>query len=368
MKRCECARVPAVLRRTAVFLSLGLAAATCANAAPPTLTDPTLGVATVVSGLTQPTSLAFLGRGDFLILEKASGMVKRVTGGTVVATVLDLAVNSSSERGLLGIALDANFAANNYVYLYWTESSTGADSSALSEVVQLGNRIDRFTWNSAANTLTFSANLIQLRAVQNDKNSATQPATPTPQGNNNGGKLATGPDGKIYAFVGDTGRRGWMQNLPNGPYLPGAADDQFGGPEPGNFHLSGVILRLNTDGTAPADNPFFATGAGLGGQVGANIQKIYSYGHRNGFGLAFDPISGALWDSENGDDAFDEINKVVPGGNYGWVQAMGPVSRIAQFKAIETNLFSSLTAPIGSLQQLRFPVTRIAYNLSLIHI
>lgn len=362
MTRCERARVPAVLRRTAVFLSLSLAAVTCASAAPPTLNDPNLSVITVVSGLTQPTSIAFLGRGDFLVLEKASGKVKRVTGGAVVATVLDLAVNSFSERGLLGIALDANFATNNNVYLYYTESSTGADSAVVSEVAVLGNRIDRYTWNSAANTLAFSANLISLRAIQNDKNNATSPATVTPQGNNNGGKLAVGPDGKLYAFVGDTGRRGWMQNLPNGAYIPSAADDQYGGPFPDNSHLSGVILRLNTDGSAPVDNPFYAAGASIGGETGANIQKIYSYGHRNSFGLAFDPLSGNLWNSENGDDAFDEINKVVPGGNYGWAQTMGPLSRIAQFKAIETNFFSSLTAPIGSLQQLRYPVTRIAYN------
>ena len=71
-----------------------------------------------------------------------------------------------------------------------------------------------------------------------------------------------------------------------------SSDDTFGGPEPDNAHLSGVILRLNDDGSAPVDNPFFAVGAAMGGEVGANIQKIFSYGHRNGFGMAFDPYSG----------------------------------------------------------------------------
>jgi hypothetical protein len=118
---------------------------------------------------------------------------------------------------------------------------------------------------------------------------------------------------------------------------------------------------LNTDGSSPADNPFFAAGAALGGEAGANIQKVYSYGHRNGFGLAFDPVSGNLWESENGDDAFDEINKIVPGGNYGWVQVMGPISRIGQFKTIEVNMFGA-PQPIGAIQQLRYPVTRIAYS------
>ena len=100
--------------------------------------------------------------------------------------------------------------------------------------------------------------------------------------------------------------------------------------------------------------------------MGANIQKVYSYGHRNSFGLAFDPLSGNLWDSENGDDAFDEINKIVPGGDYGWVQVMGPISRIAQFKLIETNFFTpSATTVIGAVQQLRYPVTRIAYTPAL---
>ena len=69
-------------------------------------------------------------------------------------------------------------------------------------------------------------------------------------------------------------------------------DDQFGGPEPDDAHLTGVVLRLNDDGTAPTDNPFFAAGAAMGGEVGANVQKIFSYGHRNGFGMAVDPRLG----------------------------------------------------------------------------
>ncbi len=74
-------------------------------------------------------------------------------------------------------------------------------------------------------------------------------------------------------------------------------------------HLTGVILRLNPDGTAPRDNPFYRLGAERGGQVGANLKKIYAYGLRNGFGMAFDPFSGELWEQENGDDSFSEINR-----------------------------------------------------------
>ena len=91
----------------------------------------------------------------------------------------------------------------------------------------------------------------------------------------------------------------------------------------------------------------------MGGEVGANIQKIFAYGVRNSFGLAFDPQSGNLWDEQNGDDAFDEINRIVPGANLGWIQFMGPMERIAQFKAIEV-------ARDGGLQQVRWPPTLIA--------
>jgi len=125
------------------------------------------------------------------------------------------------------------------------------------------------------------------------------------------------PDGKLYSFIGDNGRRGQLQNLPDGPFGPGIPDDRFGGPEPDDAHLTGVVLRMNDDGTTPADNPFFAAGAALGGEVGANIRKIFSYGHRNSFGMAFDPFSGKLWLQENGDDSFSELNLVEAGMNGG---------------------------------------------------
>ena len=86
-----------------------------------------------------------------------------------------------------------------------------------------------------------------------------------------------------------------------------------------------MILRLNPDGTAPRDNPFWKVGAERGGQVGANLKKIYAYGLRNGFGMAFDPFSGDLWEQENGDDSFSEINRVEAGFNSGWIQVMGPL-------------------------------------------
>ncbi len=314
----------------------------------PTVLAPNLAVRTLVAGLVTPMGMAFIGPNDVLVLEKNTGKVQRVTNGTVVGTVLDLAVNFGSERGLLGIALHPNFPTTPQVFLYWTESSTGADTDVLSNVPLLGNRVDRYVWNGT--TLSpdgANATLIRLRALQADA------TNPEPRGNHNGGVIRFGPDGKLYIIIGDNGRRGQLQNLVNGPFGPGTQDDQFGGPEPDAAHTTGVILRLNPDGTTPSDNPFFAAGAAMGGTTGPNVQKIFAYGIRNSFGMAFDPQSGNLWEQENGDDSFDELNLVEPGSNGGWVQFMGPAARIAQFKEIEV-------ARMGGLQQVRWPPTLIA--------
>lgn len=351
----------------------------------PAMVDPNLQVTTVISGLNQPTSMAFLGDNDLLVLEKASGKVQHVINGALVGTALDLAVNSASERGLLGIALQPDFANTLGVYLYWTESSTGADSANLAEVPLLGNRVDRFLWNPTTQTLTFDKNIIKLRAFQADAN---QPM----RGNHDGGKILFGPDGKLYFQIGDQGRRGQLQNIASGPFGPGQPDDQFGGPAPDDAHLTGAIFRLNADGTTPSDNPFAAVTAAqmasLEQQAGvtltpaeldevvANIHKVFSYGRRNGFGLAFDPTTGILWESENGDDAFDEMNRVTPGSNGGWIQIMGPINRLAQFKEIETSFtplqgnlpvagnipFSAIDPAtfIPAMQQVRWPPTLIA--------
>jgi glucose/arabinose dehydrogenase len=470
---------------------------------PPSLVDPNLRLRTVVENLDQPTTMAFLGPNDFFVLEKATGQAKRVVNGVVQGTpVLDLAVNSGSERGLLGIALHPNFADNGFVYLYWTESTTGADTDVLANTPLLGNRVDRFVWNGS--TLTMDQNIIRLRALQPAFEREPTPAAG--RGNHDGGVIKFGPDGKLYIFIGDVGRRGWMQNLLNGPYQPGdplfGTDDNFGGPEPDDAHLTGVILRLNDDGSTPADNPFRGTGhvfvarldgaqevppntttargyaafflnqaqtalrfvvtvagldftgtqtadpsdnlvaahihapaprgmnagvrfgffgqpfndtnpndvvvipfpSGVGGtifskwdstegnnttltaqlpnilaglsyinfhtvrlpggevrgqieenlQVTANIHKVFSHGHRNSFGFDFDPRSGKLWLEENGDDTFTELSLVEPGMNGGWIQVMGPLARIDQFKLIETTMFGS------NLQQSRWPPTNIA--------
>jgi glucose/arabinose dehydrogenase len=349
-----------------------------AQATSPVMLDPNLAVIPAATGLVTPTSLAFLGADEMLVLEKSTGKVQRVVNGVIENTALDLAVNNASERGLLGITLDPQFSTNHFVYLYWTCSAPapadpffpsefecpdapalGADTDDILAVPLLGNRVDRFVWDGV--NLSFDRNLIKLHAFQNDgapvppgQGDEAQP----PAGNHNGGVITFGPDGKIYIIIGDNGRRGQLQNLPSGPTETGLGptvpDDQFGGPQPDKAHFTGVIIRLNSDGSTPSDNPFFAAGAAIGGEVGANIQKIFAYGIRNSFGMAFDPLSGNLWDEQNGDDSFDELNLVEPGSNMGWVQIMGPVSRIAQFKQIETTLGAM------TLQQLRWPPTRIA--------
>jgi glucose/arabinose dehydrogenase len=358
----------------------------------PSLVDRRLKLETVVGGLFTPIGVAFLGSNDLLVIEKNTGKVLRVVNGAVTATVLDLSVNNFSERGLLGIALHPDFPADPGVYLYWTCRSAAdqdgdpfrpeeqrcsddhltdlADSEDVLQVPLLGNRVDRFTWNGS--TLQYDRNLEMLLAFQNDGapeppgqgDSAGGPHGQQPaRGNHDGGVITFGRDGKLYVIVGDLGRRGALQNLPCGPTAttcPGTItpDDQFGGPLPDDAHFSGVILRLNADGTTPTDNPFYVAGASMGGEVGANIQRTFAYGIRNSFGMAIDPRSGGLWQQENGEDAFDEINRVQAGMNSGWIQIAGPASRVGQYKAIETTSLHHDDFP--NLQQFRWGPERIA--------
>lgn len=259
-----------------------------ASFALPTVKDAGLQVEEVVSGLTQPTNMAFIGDNDILVLQKADGRVRRVTDGVLQSgQVLDLPVSNDAERGLLGIALHPDFASNHLVFLYYTESTTDGGAP-------LGNRVYQYTWNSGTGTLTL-ANATPILDL---------PANPGP--NHDGGVIAFGPDEKLYVVIGDLNRDGRLQNFPFG----GAPDD------------TSVILRVDPDdGSAPADNPFFAQGG--------NVARYYAYGVRNSFGMAFDPLTNKLWDTENGENMYDEINLVEPGFNSGWQMIMGPDARNA---------------------------------------
>ncbi|HKQ59787.1 MAG TPA: PQQ-dependent sugar dehydrogenase [Candidatus Polarisedimenticolaceae bacterium] len=249
-----------------------------------TVGDPHLTVELVAAGFSAPTTMAFIGDGDILVFQKNDGKVRRVIGGVLqAAPVLDLAVDGFGERGGLGLALHPDFPHTGWVYLYYTASSTGADT--LGEADPVVNRIVRYRWNGTQlveplGLLTLPANVAH-----------------------NGGTLAFGPDDRLYAIIGDNFRQGFLQNNTAGV-----------GPDD-----TGVIFRLDAQGRGVADNPFVRTFPAT-----SPMTRYYAYGIRNSFGLAFDPLSGALWETENGPTVFDEVNRIVPGMNGGWSRIMGP--------------------------------------------
>lgn len=273
-----------------LFLSLvgTLLAAVAAQAQ--TFSDPNLRFSVVTApGLSQPTALEFLGPNDFFVAEKATGQVKRINGG-VSSTILDLSVSNDSERGLLGMTLHPSFASNGFVYLYYSRS-TGADGGAWAE-----NRLSRFTWNGTALTAE-----TPLLSFVNDPGQANGP-------NHDGGPILFGPDGMLYGITGDLNRNRAEQN------------NQA---TPAQSSLVGGIFRLTDAGAVPSSNPFFTNPT-------ADFRKWYAYGVRNGFGMAFDPVNGNLWDTENGPTSYDEVNLVTAGFNSGWNKIMGPDSRDPQ--------------------------------------
>jgi glucose/arabinose dehydrogenase len=277
-----------------------------------------------ISGLTEPTSLVILADNDLLVTEKSTGRVVHVQNGVVGEAVLDLATNSFDERGTLGIALHPNFAKNCYVYIYWTwtgvgtepDGLLGADSAEPAAVPLLGNRVDRFVWDGER--LTFDQNIVQLRS------NTIVDQTGRVRGNHDGGVITFGPDGKLYVIIGDQNLRGQLQNIEEGH-------------DPTETYLAGVILRLNDDGSTPDDNPFV--------DEGDTVAKIFVYGVRNSFGIAFDPISGSLWQTENGDDAYDEVNVFGAGDNSGWIQLLGLPERFEDYKEIEVGTVDGLDNP-----------------------
>jgi aldose sugar dehydrogenase len=260
-----------------------------ALAAPSITKDPNLKVETLVTGLSSPTSMAFIDNNNILVLEKG-GQVRLVLNGILQGRpVLQVPVDTESERGLLGIAImngtkSGNAANNNnkFVFLYYTESKDG----------QLRNRVYRYNWDEQNQNLVNPTLILDL------------PALPGP--NHDGGKLVIGPDHYLYTVIGDLNHRGKLQNIKDGT----DPDD------------TSVIFRINpNDGSAAKDNPFISN------NVTTAMHKYYAYGVRNSFGITFDPITGNLWQTENGPDIYDEINVVKPGFNSGWIQVMGPLSR-----------------------------------------
>jgi glucose/arabinose dehydrogenase len=236
----------------------------------PRIGDPSLKVEKVVEGLSEPTSMVFVGN-DLIITQKNDGGVRLVIDGSLQrAPALTFDVETASERGLLGVAY-----ADDRAFFYLTES-TGAD---------IRHRVYRY--NLQDGTFTNKTMILNL------------PGTPGP--NHDGGKILVGPDGYLYAVIGDLNRNGMLQNYPNGP----APDD------------TSVILKVDFEGR-PAANI-------LSGADG--LESYYSYGIRNAFGMDFDPVTDTLWMTENGPNVYDEINVARQGFNSGWERVMGPISR-----------------------------------------
>jgi glucose/arabinose dehydrogenase len=266
-----------------------------------TLDDSDLEVELVTEGLESPTSMAFIGNhGDMLILEKSGEVILFTNENKSKITLLNLTVDDRNERGLLGLAVLNNNIEDSYttaspssiptfVFFYLTEASKEDRSQVL------GNRIYRFEWNDTDKSLSNGTLILDLPVL--------------PGQNHNGGKLIADSENRhIYAVIGDLNRKGMLQNFKNGS-LP---DD------------TSAILRINPDGSPAQGNPFLNVSRTDDGSY-SNLSKYYAYGIRNSFGLAIDPETGTLWDTENGPDGFDEINIVRPGFNSGWATVMGPI-------------------------------------------
>ncbi len=240
----------------------------------PMINDAVLRIEPTVQGLSFPTSMLFLDTEHILVLEK-EGNVRLVSNGVLQPEpVLSLNAVNKNERGLLGIE-----KIGQNVFLYVTESDGEAK-----------NRVYRY--DISGSTLTNQKMILDLPAG--------------PGTNHQGGKLVSGKDNSLYSVTGELQRNGKDQNIKDGP------DHDF----------SGAILRVHPDNGSPAQNNPFSTSNSPSDPLG----HYYAYGIRNSFGLAIDPVTGSLWDTENGEDVYDEINLVTPGFNSGWKLVMGPIS------------------------------------------
>jgi glucose/arabinose dehydrogenase len=244
----------------------------------------------LVDGLVQPTAGGFAPDGRLVVLEK-TGAVRLWTaaGGLRGEPLLRLPACTDSEMGLLGLAFDPAFAANGFVYLYYTHPP-GGDPARCGEGVAAGrvNRVARVALGAAA--IDPMSLVVLVDGIRTDG------------GNHDGGCLRIGPDRFLYVGVGDTGRGD------SGP--PGASTNPYA---QDLQHLEGKILRVRLDGSAPADNPF----VGEGGNAGL----VWAYGLRNPFRFAFDPFGPRhLWAGDVGQNTWEEIDVIRAGDDLGWPQ------------------------------------------------
>lgn len=228
----------------------------------------------IAEGL-DPVAMAIAPDGRIFLAEK-NGKVLVVENDVLRdVPLLTLAVDNNNERGLLGITLDPHFTLNGYLYLYYTVPGAGH------------NRVSRFA--VSGNTAPPNSEKIVLELDS------------LPSYVHNGGALIFGSDQKLYVGTGDGGRPAHGQEMSS---------------------LLGKILRVNPDGSIPADNPFY-------GQLAGNYRAIWAYGLRNPFSLGYDPATNRLLASDVGQDTYEEVNHVLPGRNYGWPLAEGPLDAAA---------------------------------------
>jgi glucose/arabinose dehydrogenase len=224
----------------------------------------------VASGLTSPTAMQFAPDGRLFICEQG-GRLRVVRDGVLLPTpFLTLPVSSSGERGLLGVAFDPAFATNRWVYVYYTATSP-----------TIHNRVSRFTANGDTAVAGSEQVILELENL-----TAT---------NHNGGAIAFGPDGKLYVAVGENAVPANAQSLNN---------------------RLGKMLRINRDGTIPADNPFYGTATGVN-------RAIWALGLRNPFTFAFHPEGTGMFINDVGQGTWEEVNAGQAGANYGWPETEG---------------------------------------------
>jgi aldose sugar dehydrogenase len=271
---------------------------------PSIINDPILKVEEVVRGLDLPTTMAFLGPNDILVLEKDKGTVQRIVNGKILPEpLLDVNVATSVERCMCGIAAVSKSSSSNvgstttYVFLYFTEAEITDSEDVTQGKDPLGNRLYRYELDNNNNKLINPVLLLDL------------PATPGPR--HNGGAIMIGPDNYLYIPIGDVDGSGNGKETKAQNYVDGIEPDGRGG-----------ILRITQDGGV----------VGGGGILGNEdpLNKYYAYGIRNSFGFDFDPVTGNIWDTENGPGdgpgEGDEINLVEPGFNSGWQEIHGMAS------------------------------------------
>jgi len=237
----------------------------------------------VANGISSPTVMAFAPDGRLFVAQQTGALRVIKNGVLLTKPFVTLTVNSSGERGLLGIAFDPSFSTNNFIYLYYTLSSAA------------NNRISRFT--ASGDTAVPGSEVVVLNL--DPLSTAT---------NHNGGTIHFGPDGKMYVGVGENANSANSQNLDT--YL-------------------GKILRINSNGTVPTGNPF-TTGT-------AQKMRVWEYGMRNPYTLTFQPGTGKLFVNDVGQNTWEEINNCTVGGfNYGWPAAEGVSSNPAYTNPVYT--------------------------------